>query len=79
MPSPRNILITKNTGIAVWLVCLKLLRYYSWAIPGANGQWGGPLGSRSAKDSFEPSQLRPQALDDFSTLYLLPPSYYKQT
>lgn len=44
--------------------------YYSWAIPGANGQWGGPLGSKAPKDSFEPKQLRPQALQDFSTLYL---------
>ena len=44
--------------------------YYSWAIPGANGQWGGPLGSKAPKDSFEPAQLRVQALDDFSTLYL---------
>ena len=44
--------------------------YYSWAIPGANGQWGGPLGSNAPKDTFEPAQLRPQAHDDFSTLYL---------
>jgi broad specificity phosphatase PhoE len=44
--------------------------YYSWAIPGANGQWGGPLGSQAPKDVFEPPQLRPQALHDFATLYL---------
>jgi broad specificity phosphatase PhoE len=44
--------------------------YYSWAIPGANGQWGGPLGSNAPKDMFEPAQLRVQALNDFSTLYL---------
>jgi broad specificity phosphatase PhoE len=44
--------------------------YYSWAIPGANGQWGGPLGSQAPKDVFEPPQLRPEALHDFATLYL---------
>ena len=44
--------------------------YYSWAIPGADSRWGGPNGSHAPKEVFSAEQVRPEALQHFSSLYL---------
>jgi broad specificity phosphatase PhoE len=46
--------------------------YYSWAIPGADGTWGGPGGSQAPKEHFEDAALRAQATASAATLYLGP-------
>eukprot|EP01051_Picozoa_sp_SAG22_P024512 SAG22_NODE_6829_length_806_cov_1.340877_1_plen_165_part_10 len=47
--------------------------YHSWATPGANGQWGGPDGSKALKPAFDVQQLRPAALSSAADLYLSAP------